>query len=65
MNYRYLHIGYFADTHWFNQLGIKDIDNVGGQDTSLGEMISHLFGPGIKVPDCLGVVGGVQLIDVN
>jgi pyruvate,water dikinase len=36
---------------WFNQLGIKDIDIVGGKNASLGEMISHLSGLGIKVPD--------------
>lgn len=36
---------------WFNQLGIKDIDEVGGKNASLGEMISHLSGLGIKVPD--------------
>ena len=36
---------------WFNQLGIKDINKVGGKNASLGEMISHLSGLGIKVPD--------------
>jgi len=36
---------------WFKQLGIKDIDDVGGKNASLGEMISHLSGLGIKVPD--------------
>ena len=36
---------------WFNQLGINDIDDVGGKNASLGEMISHLSGLGIKVPD--------------
>jgi pyruvate,water dikinase len=36
---------------WFKQLGINDIDVVGGKNASLGEMISHLSGLGIKVPD--------------
>ena len=36
---------------WFKQLGINDIDIVGGKNASLGEMISHLSGLGIKVPD--------------
>ncbi len=36
---------------WFNQLGINDVDTVGGKNASLGEMISHLSGLGIKVPD--------------
>jgi len=36
---------------WFKQLGIKDIDRVGGKNASLGEMISQLSELGIKVPD--------------
>jgi len=35
---------------WFDQLGIKDIDDVGGKNASLGEMISHLSDLGVKVP---------------
>ena len=35
---------------WFDQLGIKDINDVGGKNASLGEMISHLSPLGIKVP---------------
>ncbi|MBE9564556.1 MAG: phosphoenolpyruvate synthase, partial [Proteobacteria bacterium] len=40
-----------AQVIWFDQLGIKDIDDVGGKNASLGEMISNLSGLGIKVPD--------------
>ena len=36
---------------WFNQLGIEDIDIVGGKNASLGEMLSNLSELGIKVPD--------------
>ncbi len=36
---------------WFDQLGIKDIENVGGKNASLGEMISNLSELGIKVPN--------------
>ena len=36
---------------WFNQLGVNDINSVGGKNASLGEMISQLSGLGIKVPD--------------
>ncbi len=36
---------------WFNQLGINDVDVVGGKNASLGEMISHLSTAGINVPD--------------
>jgi pyruvate, water dikinase len=36
---------------WFKQLGIDDIDTVGGKNASLGEMIGNLSGLGIRVPD--------------
>ena len=36
---------------WFNQLGINNLDEVGGKNASLGEMISQLSGLGIRVPD--------------
>lgn len=36
---------------WFKQLGIKNIDSVGGKNASLGEMISNLSELGINVPD--------------
>ena len=34
----------------FEQLGMKDVDIVGGKNASLGEMISHLAALGVKVP---------------
>jgi len=36
---------------WFNQLGMNDVDRVGGKNASLGEMISGLFNKGVQVPD--------------
>lgn len=33
-----------------NQVGINDIDEVGGKNASLGEMISHLSEMGIRIP---------------
>ncbi|NNM01279.1 MAG: phosphoenolpyruvate synthase, partial [Gammaproteobacteria bacterium] len=33
-----------------DQLGIKDIGEVGGKNASLGEMIQHLSGAGVLVP---------------
>ncbi len=36
---------------WFDQLGLKDIAKVGGKNASLGEMIGHLTGMGIRVPE--------------
>ena len=35
---------------WFDQLGMADVDQVGGKNASLGEMISHLAGAGVSVP---------------
>ncbi len=35
----------------FSNLGIKDIDVVGGKNASLGEMISNLHSSGIRVPN--------------
>lgn len=37
-------------TRNFNQLSMKDLDQVGGKNASLGEMISHLAALGISVP---------------
>lgn len=34
----------------FQQLGMKDLDQVGGKNASLGEMISHLSAAGVSVP---------------
>ena len=36
---------------WFNQLGMNDVDRVGGKNASLGEMISGLYSKGVQVPD--------------
>ncbi len=35
---------------WLNQLGIGDIDKVGGKNASLGEMIQNLGSLGVNVP---------------
>ena len=35
----------------FAQLGMGDIERVGGKNASLGEMISHLTKAGVRVPD--------------
>ena len=36
---------------WFDQLGMADVDRVGGKNASLGEMISNLSGAGVSVPN--------------
>lgn len=39
-----------AHTIDFQHLGLHDLDQVGGKNASLGEMISHLSGMGVAVP---------------
>lgn len=36
---------------WYNQLGMNDVEIVGGKNASLGEMITNLSGMGVSVPN--------------
>src|SRR6478736_780440 len=36
---------------WFSELGLADLESVGGKNSSLGEMVSNLAGAGVRVPD--------------
>jgi pyruvate,water dikinase len=36
---------------WLSDLGMDDLDEVGGKNASLGEMVSHLTDLGVSVPD--------------
>jgi pyruvate,water dikinase len=36
---------------WYNQLGMNDVDKVGGKNASLGEMITNLSELGVSVPN--------------
>ena len=36
---------------WFKDLGMHDVDKVGGKNASLGEMIHNLANSGVQVPD--------------
>lgn len=36
---------------WYNQLGMNDVDKVGGKNASLGEMITNLSDLGVSVPN--------------
>lgn len=40
-----------TDVLWFSDLGLSDLDQVGGKNASLGEMIRNLTSAGVKVPD--------------
>ncbi len=38
------------NVRWFSELGMADLEQVGGKNSSLGEMISQLAGLGVSVP---------------
>jgi len=40
-----------TDILWFAELGLKDLDRVGGKNASLGEMVQNLTSAGVRVPD--------------
>lgn len=40
-----------AQVRFFDELGKNDVESVGGKNASLGEMISHLGGLGVNVPN--------------
>ena len=39
------------NTLWFNSLSMDDVDQVGGKNASLGEMVSNLSNAGVSVPN--------------
>ncbi|MDU0315019.1 phosphoenolpyruvate synthase [Phycicoccus sp. M110.8] len=40
-----------ANIVWFADLGLDDVETVGGKNASLGEMVQHLSAAGVRVPD--------------
>jgi pyruvate,water dikinase len=40
-----------SNVRWFTELGLTDLDQVGGKNASLGEMIANLASAGVNVPD--------------
>ncbi len=40
-----------TDILWFSELGLADLDRVGGKNASLGEMVQNLTSAGVQVPD--------------
>ena len=40
-----------ANVKWFSSLGMGDLEEVGGKNSSLGEMIGSLASAGVRVPD--------------
>src|SRR4051795_5273094 len=39
-----------ANVLWFSELGLDDLDQVGGKNSSLGEMVRNLSKAGVRVP---------------
>jgi pyruvate, water dikinase len=39
-----------SDIRWFRELGMGDLEQVGGKNASLGEMVSELASAGVMVP---------------
>jgi phosphoenolpyruvate synthase/pyruvate phosphate dikinase len=40
---------------WFREIGLDDVDEVGGKNASLGEMYRYLSAAGVRVPDGFAV----------
>src|SRR3954465_9877037 len=40
-----------TNVRWFSELGMADLEQVGGKNASLGEMVSNLSDLGVRVPD--------------
>ena len=40
-----------SNVRWFAELGLADLEEVGGKNASLGEMIANLSSAGVRVPD--------------
>ena len=36
---------------WFADIGLADLETVGGKNSSLGEMVRELSSAGVRVPD--------------
>ena len=43
--------GASRNIRWFADLGLADVEQVGGKNSSLGEMVSQLSGLGVRVPN--------------
>ncbi len=47
-----------TNVRWFSELGLADLEEVGGKNSSLGEMVSHLTDLGVRVPDGFATTAG-------
>ena len=47
-----------ANVRWFSDLGMADLEEVGGKNSSLGEMVSQLADLGVSVPNGFATTAG-------
>ena len=52
---------------WFSELGIEDVDLVGGKNASLGEMYQNLTQEGIRIPNGFAITADAyrHILDNN
>lgn len=52
---------------WFNELGMEDVELVGGKNASLGEMYRNLTAKGIRIPNGFAVSAQAyeEILSVN
>ncbi len=52
---------------WFNEVGIEDVDLVGGKNASLGEMYQNLSQEGIRIPNGFAITADAYrtILDTN
>jgi pyruvate,water dikinase len=57
----------FKYVKWFKEIGIDDVNTVGGKNASLGEMFQTLVPKGIRVPNGFAITAGAyfKLIQAN
>jgi len=57
----------FQYIKWFNQLGIEDVNLVGGKNASLGEMYQNLTEEGIRIPNGFAITADAYrtILDSN
>ena len=57
----------FQYIKWFNELGMEDVDLVGGKNASLGEMYQNLTQEGIRIPNGFAITADAYraILDSN
>ena len=50
---------------WFKELGIDDVDLVGGKNASLGEMYQNLIRQGIRIPNGFAITADAYQVLLN